>query len=119
MLRRLCLPLGCAVRPLQRIDSLAIDAVTFSKVDIDRYRLSFGIKNQSNWMLALPGVELSLTDAADQLVVRRVFSRTELFETATEFPPAQEKTVSVLVQMKPREITPRVAGYRLLAFYPD
>ena len=48
--------------PLRQIDSVVIDSSAFSKVKGDVYRLSLTLKNTAPIDLAMPAVELSLTD---------------------------------------------------------
>ena len=63
-----CRPLNCSVRALQRIDALVVDTASFNKIQTDVYRLSFTVKNLSGLALALPSVEVTLTDLQDQVV---------------------------------------------------
>ena len=63
----------------------------------------------------MPAMELTLTDAQDQPVLRRVLLPNELAAPA-EMPALGEWATSVAVIVTPGGA--RVAGYRLLAFYP-
>lgn len=118
VLQRVCVPIGCSVKALQRIDALTLDAAAFQKISEDTYRLTFVIKNQSVLMLALPSVELTLTDVQDQPVIRRVLTPAELFDRSVEVGAGSDRTVIRLIQIKQSELLQRVVGYRLLAFYP-
>ena len=69
---------NCTVRPPRQIDSLAIDSSAFNKLRGDAYRLSVTLKNQASTEVAMPALELTLTDAQDQAVVRRVLMPAEL-----------------------------------------
>jgi predicted Zn finger-like uncharacterized protein len=114
----LCEPLACTVQALRRIDAIALDAAAFNKLDEGTYRLAFVIKNQSNLPLALPSVELSLTDVQEQTIVRRVLTRGELFDKALELPAGKEFALSRVVRIEHNQPGQRIVGYRLLAFYP-
>jgi predicted Zn finger-like uncharacterized protein len=118
VLQRICAPIGCSVKALQRIDALTLDAAAFQKISEDTYRLTFVIKNQSVLMLALPSVELTLTDVQDQPVIRRVLTPAELFDSSVELGDGSDRAVIRLIQIKQSELLQRVVGYRLLAFYP-
>ena len=118
LLQQLCQPFNCTVRALQRIDAIAIDAAAFNKLAPDNYRLSFTIKNLSGMVLAMPSVELTLTNTQDQVIVRRVFSRQDLSITSDDLPTGLEVPVAVTVRVSPDEAMPHIVGYRLLAFYP-
>jgi len=64
-IQNLCDAVGCTIAPLRQIESITIESATFSKIDANRYRLSMAIKNVSSLSLALPSVELTLTDLPD------------------------------------------------------
>lgn len=97
---------------------MAIDSATFTKLGPDRYRLSFVLKNNDPLMLAVPSIELTLTDVQDQVVVRRVLSPRELAATSERLAAASEWPVAVNLRMTPDVSSSAVVGYRLLAFYP-
>jgi hypothetical protein len=92
-----------------------IDSSSFRKGRGDSYQLTFAIKNRAPVPLATPAMELTLTDAQDQPVLRRVFLPQEM-AAPTELPALGEWTTSVAVVVTTGGA--RVAGYRLVAFYP-
>jgi len=118
MMQQFCATAGCSVEAFKRPDALALDAATLDKLDHDTYRLAFVIKNLSELSLALPSVELSVTDAQEHVIIRRVLTRAELFDSAVELPAATEHSVSRVVQIRPNDAGQQIVGYRLLAFYP-
>ena len=118
LLQQLCSPLNCSVRALQRIESIAIDAAAFNQLTADSYRLSFRIKNLSGAVLAMPNLELTLTDTQDKVIVRRVLSRQDMFVVSDDLSAGTELPVTVDMHLTQEEATPRIMGYRLLAFYP-
>ena len=114
-LMMLCEPLRCEIAPQRQIADVVIDSSSFNKARGDSYQLALTMKNQAAIPLAMPAVELTLTDAQDQPVLRRVLLPADMAAPA-ELPPRGEwsTTVSVIVTTGGA----RVAGYRLLAFYP-
>jgi len=114
----LCQAMHCSIEPLQQIESIAIDAAAFKQVAPGRYRLSFTIKNNANFMLAWPSIELSLTDGQDRVVVRRVLSSQEIAATADHLAANAEWPAVVDLRLRTDVSVPAVVGYRLLAFYP-
>ncbi|NTV11807.1 MAG: DUF3426 domain-containing protein [Zoogloea sp.] len=82
------------------------------------YRLELGLKNRADFAQAYPHLELTLTDARDQPLVRRVFSPAEwLLErgsASADFKAHDEVPVKLLLA------APDIpaAGYRVYAFYP-
>jgi hypothetical protein len=111
----LCEPLGCTLAPQRQISDVVIDSSSFNKARGDSYVLAITMKSRATLPLEMPAVELTLTDAQDQPVLRRVLLPSEM-SAPQELPAGGEwnAAVSVLVTTGGA----RVAGYRLLAFYP-
>ncbi len=114
-LQALCEPFQCTLAPLKQMSDVVIDSSSFNKGRGDSYQLTFAIKNHANLPVAMPAMELTLTDVQDQPVLRRVFLPPEMAAPA-ELPAlgAWSSSVAVIVTTGGA----RVAGYRLLAFYP-
>ena len=113
-----CEVLHCQVLPLRQIESVVIDSSTFSKLRGDAFRLVFTVKNTSAVELAMPALELTLTDSQDQPAMRRVFLPSELGATSNTLSAGSEWTASVPVGVRPNAGGERINGYRILAFYP-
>ncbi|MBC7469386.1 MAG: DUF3426 domain-containing protein [Ramlibacter sp.] len=116
-LQLLCGPLRCEVRPPRQIDAIVIDSSSFSRLRSDAYRLGFSVRNQAPLPVAMPSIELTLTDSQDQPVLRRVLAPADVGAAAT-LPAAGESTSSVALAIAANGSGNRIAGYRLLAFYP-
>jgi predicted Zn finger-like uncharacterized protein len=116
-LDELCGPLQCSVKPLRQIESIVIESSAFNKVRGNAYRFSISLRNKSTVPLAMPGIELALTDSQDQPMLRRVLMPADL-GAATVIAPGAEWSASLPVSVAPTTQTARIAGYRLLAFYP-
>ena len=116
-LRALCAPLDCTIGAPKRIESILIDNSGFTRLRPDAYRLSFSLRNQSTQPVAVPALQLTLTDTSDQPVLQRVFTPRELGATADTIAPSSEFTASLALAVDNAGAS-RVAGYRLLAFYP-
>lgn len=112
---KLCAPLQCEIAPQRQIADVVIDSSSFNKARGDSYQLALTMKSQATIPLAMPAVELTLTDAQDQPVLRRVLLPTDMAAPA-ELPARGEWSASVAVIVTTGGA--RVAGYRLLAFYP-
>jgi predicted Zn finger-like uncharacterized protein len=118
-----CRFLDCEVRLPRRPDLLSIES---SDLQADKrgehlIALHAVIRNRASFTQALPALELTLTDALDRAVVRRVLSPEEyLSGRARPTPeagiaPGAETTLSVLFDTGDVEAT----GYRLYLFYPS
>lgn len=117
-LARLCEPLGCGIAPPRRIESIAIDGSTFNRLRPDVYRLQVTLKNQSGADVAMPAVELTLTDSEEQPVVRRVLTPADLGAARLALAARAEWSGSAALSLPDSALASRVAGYRVLAFYP-
>jgi predicted Zn finger-like uncharacterized protein len=118
MLGDICLLLDCKVAPLRQIESVVIDSSAFSKTKGDVYRLSLTLKNNAPIDLAMPAIELALTDSMDRTLVRRVFRPEELGLRSGVIGAASETQTTLELTIKTNGSGERVAGYRLVAFYP-
>lgn len=114
-LMKLCESLRCEIAPQRQIADVVIDSSSFNKARGDSYQLALTMKSKAAIPLAMPAVELTLTDAQDQPVLRRVLLPTDMAAPA-ELPARGEWGTSVSVIVTTGGA--RVAGYRLLAFYP-
>ena len=114
----LCRALNCSLSPVRKIESIVIDSASFTKIRGDAYRLNFTVKNNEALELALPAIELTLTDTLDQPVIRRVFLPSELGSATGILAASSEWAVALPVAVKDAVAASKVAGYRVLAFYP-
>ncbi len=117
LLQRLCEPLGCTLSPYRLLDAIVIDSSSFNRASGDDFRFSVVLRNSADLPVATPSLELVLTDAQDQPLIRRVFTAGELGAPQTlaargEFSGARAFTVA------DPAVSPDITGYRLIAFYP-
>jgi hypothetical protein len=117
LLQLLCGQLRCEVQPARQIDAIVIDSSSFNRLRTDAYRLSFTLRNQAAMPVAMPSLELTLTDSQDQPVIRSVLAPRDL-GAASVIPAAGESSSAVTVSVVPGGGSNRIAGYRVLAFYP-
>ena len=115
----LCAWTGCTLSPLRQIESIAIESSSFTLARGDNYKLAFSLKNNALFDLAMPAMELALTDGQDQALIRRVILPTELGATSSNTLAAGSDWNGALsLSVKSGASVDRIAGYRLLAFYP-
>lgn len=117
VLEGMCGALDCTLGAPRQIEAIMIDSSGFSRLRNDTYRLSFTLRNTAPVQVAVPAMELTITDAQDQTIARRVLTPAELGAADGTIPSATEwsRTVGVVLATGGAA---RVAGYRLLAFYP-
>ena len=124
-LQTLCVVLACSVGPVRQIDAIVIDGSSFNKLNDSVYRLTFSIKNTATHAVAMPSLEVTLTDTQDQAVIRRVLAPAQFGMVSGLLGSSTEFSGALAMQLTPPEasrdgasVARRVAGYRLLAFYP-
>lgn len=116
VLQSLCGVAGCTLAARQDIGQMVIASSAFTRTArSDGYLLALTIENQASTPLAMPAVELTLTDVQDRPVLRRVLLPAQLSAPSTLEAQA-EWSVSIPVAVT--ETDARIAGYRALVFYP-
>ena len=113
----LCNFVGCRVDVLRQIDAVIIENSSFTRIRGDLFRLGFSIRNTASVEVATPALELTLTDAQDRPVIRRVFRPAELGASTTLLAKGEWSAALNLGATSVGD-NGRIAGYRLLAFYP-
>lgn len=115
-LQELCRRWDCEVTwPL---DLAAVNLVSsgFEQSAEGRYRLMLQWRNLNSYPVATPAVELTLTDAQDQAVVRKVLTPATL-EVPLFITPGALKSLAFDLDGDTREFQ-SVVGYRVVLFYP-
>ena len=117
LLAKLCAPPRCQLAAPRQIESVVIESSGFNRLRGDTYRLSFSVRNTAGFGVAAPAMELTLTDSQDQPLVRRVLTPAELGARDPVIPAGGEWASAVGIELA-GDGSLRIAGYRLLAFYP-
>ncbi|HEX5806929.1 MAG TPA: zinc-ribbon and DUF3426 domain-containing protein [Macromonas sp.] len=117
VLEALCRPLGCRVGAGQRLDQFAIDSSALLRRAPDRFAFDMVLKNAAAQALATPSLELTLTDAQDAVVVRRVFAPAEWPQAPLTLPARSEHPIRLELALDAAQAQP-VVGYRAILFYP-
>ena len=115
-----CSLLGCTVAPLHDAAALSIDASDLQADPAHRglLHLSATIRNRAAYPIAYPYLELTLTDASDQIVARRALAPREYVggtaNASAGIPGNGESVVRIFIDASATS----QAGYRLYLFYP-
>ena len=124
-LQTLCDYLQCEIGPVHRIESVVIDSSSFNKINSGSYRLGFSLKNTGTTPVAMPSLEVTLTDTQDQPLVRKVLGPGQFGAVGNQLVAGSDFAGLVVLQILGLDgagaLTTgagRVAGYRVLAFYP-
>ncbi|MDR3004154.1 MAG: zinc-ribbon domain-containing protein [Acidovorax sp.] len=112
----MCTALQCKLGPRQQIAALVVSGSAFTKTEGERsYELSLSIQNQGRTPVGMPAVELTLTDAQDQAIARKIITAKELGAPHELRAGAQWSGV---LPVTTQGLNLQVAGYRVLLFYP-
>ncbi len=115
LLARACASLNCTLAPPRRIDAIAVESSALARTTVaDVFRLSVTLRNRDSIALALPAIELSLTDASGALVARRVLAPADFRVAAAVIAAGAEQTLQLPLSAG----SGRVAGYTVEIFYP-
>ena len=123
-LHAMCARLGCEIGQLRQIESVVIDSSTFNRMGPDAYRLGFSIKNTGSRPLAMPALEVTLTDTQERTLVRRVLLPGQFGAGSSPLQPGADFSGSVAMRVSADDLEMAVpgplpvTGYRVLAFYP-
>lgn len=125
-LQLMCQKLRCEIGPLRQIESVVIDSSSFSRIGADAYRLGFSIKNAGTQPLAMPALEVTLTDTQERTLLRRVLTPAQFGAGNAPLLPGADFSGSVAMRVSAEDSDTatsgpgfaRVTGYRVLAFYP-
>lgn len=120
LLTRVCAAAGCTIRPLREIAWLSIDA---SDLQADAAHqglltLSATVRNRASYAVAYPHLELTLTDAQDNVVVRRALAPPEYARGTVDVGTGIAGNGEVAVKLFIDASATTQAGYRVYLFYP-
>lgn len=116
-LTALCETLGCTIEAPRDIGAVVIDSSNLVRRLGNFYAFDLVIKNTADLPMAVPALELSLTDTRDQVIARRVFLPAELPGAPALL--AAQGSVSLSLRLSIADVGPvSMAGYRALVFYP-
>jgi len=119
-LQALCNVSGCELQPWRRIDAVSVEGTALSQAgNANQYQLNLSLRNKSAVEVALPWVELNLTDMAGTVVLRRMLAPNE-FKTDKPLPPKPGLAPGAELPLQLLFSTgdQRVAGYSVEIFHP-
>lgn len=122
----LCQAIGCKIEPFKNIDAFKIDSSSFQKAQITAgepasaqvFALKLTLKNSSDMPVAMPAVELTLTEAGDKPVLRRVLLAKDFGFNSTALAANGDWTGEMKLAVTSNPDMPPVSGYRVFLFYP-
>jgi hypothetical protein len=113
---------SCRIEPLRRLAAVTVEDSGLTQVQgSEAYRLNVTLHNRSAFEVALPSVDLSLTDGSGGLVARRALAPRDFTgappapaDNAVTLAPGGEAQLQALLTSSGARIT----GYTVELFYP-
>jgi len=113
LLSTLC---ACEVTWPREPEAVLIESSSFTENPEGGYTVQLRLKNTQHHPVAMPALELTLTDLQDQVLVRRVFTAQEL--SGKDHVQALRDVRSTLNFDLDDKVSKRVTGFRAFVFYP-
>jgi predicted Zn finger-like uncharacterized protein len=106
---------GCRIGTPKRIDDIVVDSTALGRLgNDDAFRLSVTLRNRGQLAVALPSVDLSLTDTSGQLLARRVLAPRDFQASVATLAPGAD----IALQAPLSTGSSRVSGFTVEVFYP-
>jgi predicted Zn finger-like uncharacterized protein len=106
---------GCSIDTPKRIDDIVVDSTALGRLgNDDAFRLSVTLRNRGQLAVALPSIDLSLTDTNGQLLARRVLSPHDFRASVATLAPGAD----IALQAPLSTGSSRVSGFTVEVFYP-
>ena len=106
---------SCRLEAPRRIEDISVENTALARVGTtDSFRLSVALRNRGAVVLALPSIELSLTDGSGLTVARKALGPRDFQITSSVLPAGGETSLQLLVSAS----NLRVSGYTVEIFYP-
>jgi predicted Zn finger-like uncharacterized protein len=120
-----CRVVGCSVGAPRLLDAEGVSVENSGLVRVEKtntYKLSLALRNRAATAVAVPALELSLTDSQGKLMARRVLRASDFGVTQTTVPAGRELGLQATLQTAFSATTnpnqEPVAGYTIELFYP-
>jgi predicted Zn finger-like uncharacterized protein len=107
---------ACEVTWPREPEAVLIESSSFIENPQGGYTVQLRLKNTQHHSVAMPALELSLTDLQDQVLVRRVFSAQEL--SGKDHVQGLRDVRSTLNFDLDDKVGKRITGFRAIVFYP-
>jgi predicted Zn finger-like uncharacterized protein len=106
---------ACEVTWPREPEAVLIESSSFTENPLGGYTVQLRLKNTQHHPVAMPALELSLTDLQDQVLVRRVFTAQEL--SSKDHVPALRAVRLTLNFDLDDKVSKRITGFRAFVFY--
>lgn len=115
LLAQACEVAGCRVEPPRLIEALAVESSGLVRIEsTSLYRLNVVLRSRTPMAVALPSLDLTLTDSQGGVMARRVITPQELGVQRTSLPGGAELPMQATLNATDKPIS----GYTIEIFYP-
>ena len=117
LLTTVCQPLGCRIQSVRQLDAVVIESSGLVRLLGQLHAMDVVLKNTQAWPVAMPSLDLSLTDGQDQVLARRALLAQDWPDAPPVLQPGQAWPVKLRlsIALAPDQT---MAGYRMALFYP-
>ena len=126
-LQQACVPLNCTVEAARAIENLAVESSGLVRVEKSNlYRLQVAVRNRAGIDLAVPALDVTLTDSQGGLIARKVLQAAELGAPQATIGAGRELNLQATLEAvaaatatggSDAAVQP-IAGYTIDLFYP-
>lgn len=114
-----CGALGCRVEAARSIDGLSVESSGLVRVEKSSlYRLQVALRNRAGMDLAVPALDITLTDTQGRVISRKVLKLADLGTAQATIAAGQELGVQATLQAQGEAAAQPFAGYTIELFYP-
>ena len=116
-----CKPLGCKIEAARVIDSLAVDSSGLLRIERSNlYKLQVSLRNRAGIALAVPALDMKLTDSQGRLIARKVLLPADLGVAQATIDAGRDLHLQATLQSLAGGDAgvPVIAGYTIELFYP-
>lgn len=119
LLESACAALGCRVEAARSIESLSVESSGLVRVEKSSlYRLQVALRNRAGIDLAVPALDITLTDSQGRVISRKVLKLADLGTAQATIPAGQELGIAATLQAQGEAAAQPFAGYTIELFYP-
>ena len=106
---------GCTIGPPRHINQVSVESTALARAPAGNvFRLAVALRNRASMPLAVPWLDLTLTDAGGRLIARKALGPRDLTPATASLTPSAEIVLQAVLEMG----DPRVSGYTVEIFYP-
>ena len=115
-----CNVVGCDIALPRNADAITIESSDLKQIPDRLQEIMFStlLRNRANYTQAYPSIELTLTDTADQAVVKRIFHPADYLADKAQIQRGIASLQEANIRLRLELIDLSAVGYRLFVFYP-